>query len=238
LGDDDPPNRKKLIESGLNPITFQGVDARKDEHHHVEKVHELCQYTCPKSTIGCGLSHILLANKLYSDKIPLALVLEDDAYPKFFKIDFDEIMNSVPDDWEIIKLHSGGYCDNSFHRGMSGSTAAYLINRKGMYKVQNLKLYYHIDLQMNLSDIKMYKVNNIFWTDESSSHIREKTSDKHWLSYFLPKYTCGEQTPVHFFKYKIFRVPGTNIEITNGVFINFILVLVIIFVVYNATSRS
>ena len=235
--DDDFPSRQSLIRIGLNPVGFKGVNAKKDEHlDYMKNVSIPCQYTCPKSIIGCGLSHVLLAKKLYDEKIPIALILEDDAYPKVSKLDIDQIIQSVPDDWEIIKLHCFPYCNNDSYvtKFNDGSTAGYIINRKGMYKVKNLKVNFHIDMQYSFSGIKVYKSNNnLFMTDESTSNIRDD-GDPHWMSYFLSKPTSGEMQIHHIFLYKIFRIPGTPIEITLGCLIN---VLILIFVIYNVSTR-
>jgi len=239
--DDDFPNRQSLIEIGLDPVGFKGINAKKDEHlKYMENVSVSCQYTCPKSTIGCGLSHVLLSQKLYDEGIPIALILEDDAYPKVLKLDIDKIIQSVPENWEIIKLHCISYCtSNSYMTKFNdGSNAAYIINRKGMYKVKNLKVNFHIDMQYQFSDIKVYKSsNNLFWTDESTSNIRDDgNTQPHWMSYFLSKPTSGEMKTHHIFLYKIFRIPGTNIEITLGKLVNSIILLILIFVIYNVVS--
>ena len=236
---DDFPNRKSLERVGLNPTLFKGINAKKDEHlEHSEQIHVSCRYTCPKSTIGCGLSHILLSEKLYNEKVPVALILEDDAYPKVSKIDFEQIISSVPEDWEIIKLHADIYCREGSHEHdvTCGSAAAYLINRKGMKKVKDMKLLYHFDVQLSMSDLKLYKTKyNFFETDEFSSDNRQGT-EKHWFSFFLPKFTSGTKSTHHIFLYKIIRIPGTSIEITLGQFVNVFCMFLIFFVVYKEFS--
>jgi GR25 family glycosyltransferase involved in LPS biosynthesis len=236
---DDFPNRRSLSRIGLNPVGFKGVNASKDEHlQHSDKIDEICRHTCPKSTIGCGLSHILLAEKLYDEQVPVALVLEDDTYPKNSEINFEQIISDVPDDWEIIKLHCFPYCaDNSYTTNiLDGSAAAYIINRKGMYKIKNLKVKFHVDIQYNIDDIRVYKsLYNIFSTDESSSEIRGQ-SIVHWSSYFLPNPTSGEHETKHLVNYKLFKLPGTNIELKVYQLVDIICLILIIYIVYNVVT--
>jgi hypothetical protein len=234
---DDFQNRESLEDFGLNPIGFKGVDARKDEHlKYSENVDTLCQYTCPKSTIGCALSHILLAQKLYDEGVPIALVLEDDAYPKVPHIDVNEILENIPSDWEIIKLHCVPYCNESIHVWVTDdSNAAYLRNRKGIDKVRKLKAKLHIDYHYNIANIKMYKYKNVFMTDESTSNIRE-SQKPHWFSYFIPTPTSGEQKREHFFMYKIFRIPGTTVEVTIGRLIDVLCIALIGFLIHKSLN--
>jgi GR25 family glycosyltransferase involved in LPS biosynthesis len=236
----DFPNRKSLQSVGLNPILFKGVDARKDEHlKYPEYVEQRCQDTCPKTAIGCGLSHVLLAEKLFDEGHDIALVLEDDAYPKVQNFDFDEILEYVPDDWEIIKLHSDLYSKDNTYNTYHASTAAYIINRKGMYKLKNTKVSFHIDYQISyMTDIKIYKSRvNMFATDETTSINREDSSI-HWHTYFRSKFTTGEKTELHSLSYKFFRIPGTSIEISPRQVLDGVLVLVIFFIVYNVCRAS
>ena len=171
--DDSFPAKNHLIRLGLNPILFKGINGKKDEHlGYMGNVSVPCQYTCPKSIIGSGLSHILLAKKLYEEEVPIALILEDDAYPKVSKLDIEQIISEVPDDWDIIKLHCN-YCINGSNESVitDGSIASYIINRKGMYKLKNLHIMTYLDSQIAFTpNIKMYKtLYNLFWTDEEKS---------------------------------------------------------------------
>ena len=224
-------NRKSLY--GLNPIGFKGVNGKKDEHlDHLDYIDPDCSENCPKSALGCGLSHILLAEKLYDEGLDTALVLEDDAYLKSVHLDFEEIYKSVPSDWEIIKLHCDVNCKDNSHVTNFGSTAAYIINRKGMYKLKNLKLKFHIDFQMvKLSDIVVYKSQkNLFWTDETKSSNRQ-TGTRHWVTNFIRDPTSGEKNKQHIFEYPIHRIPGTSIELTTGTIINILVIFSLILLV-------
>ncbi len=235
--DDGFPNEQSLLAIGLKPIGFRGVDARKDEHlEYTEHISGVCDYTCPKSLIGCGLSHILLMEKLYNENVQLALILEDDAYP-IQNIDINKIISEVPPDWEIIKLHCDVYSvDGSQKPGLfSGSAAAYIINLKGIIQVKNMKVKTHFDMQLYNSDIKMYKTPvNLFMTDESYSKIRDDGS--HWMSRYMPETTGGQKTKDHIFMYRLLKIPGTSIElklghILNIVFFRFVLILIFVIVI-------
>ena len=203
-----------LIEEGLNPIRFRGIDARKDEHiAYKDRVTKKCQLTCPKSVIGCGLSHILLAQHLKDIGVPLALVLEDDAFPKVCNLleQIQKTMNEVPEDWDMIKFHCGSF-GRQKHADTGASTAAYMLNSSGIQKLSNLKLNFHIDNQLKFgpSDLIVYKSkDNLFWADESFSSNRG-TSSK-WLNI---KVGDGEQVLSQVISYKIFRIPGTSIEVS------------------------
>lgn len=211
-----------LREAGLDPVLFKGVDGRKGEDSkHKDRLATFCEHTCPGSVKGIGLSHILLAEHLYQRGISLALILEDDAYPfeKFnLEKEIDKVLSEVPDDWEIIKLHTGGNCLNGSNKNKlsNNSAAAYLINDRGIEKLRTLKLFYHIDMQKNyIFNIYKSKVN-LFWTDEKKSTNRK--DDTYLLApvlEYINPVTCGEQNYNNFLSFKKFRIPFTNIELTN-----------------------
>jgi GR25 family glycosyltransferase involved in LPS biosynthesis len=76
------PNHQSLLDIGVDPIGFKGIDARKDEHlTYTDNINPICKHLCPKGKIGCALSHVLLAQQLYDSGVDAAIVLEDDAYP-------------------------------------------------------------------------------------------------------------------------------------------------------------
>lgn len=228
-------NKQSLLNVGLDPVGFRGVDGKKDEYlYHIDRLNPVCQYTCPKTVIGCGLSHILLAEKLSNEGVQIALVLEDDAYPLKTSIDFAEIFRSAPPDWEMIKLHCDMYCRNgSSDTPLSASAGAYIVNEKGMTKLKNMKLFTHVDIQFNVEKLKMYKTkHNIFRTDESKSINRTDGTDEHWLSVYLPRPTSGEKVPAQLLDYKLLRIPGTDVEFNVGEVVNFFIFAFILFILY------
>jgi GR25 family glycosyltransferase involved in LPS biosynthesis len=103
--------RPHLIEQGIVPKRFRGVDASKGEYaQYMNRISKMCQTSCPMGAIGCGLSHILLAQQLWDKGTELALILEDDVYPKVPNVldQIKETIKNVTPDWSIIKLH----CDD------------------------------------------------------------------------------------------------------------------------------
>jgi GR25 family glycosyltransferase involved in LPS biosynthesis len=217
---DSPQNFEKqrplLLEEGLDPIRFIGVDARKDEHlEHLEHVTDWCRTTCPKTAIGCGLSHVLLARHIRDLGLPMALVLEDDAYPKTGNLlqHIQKTIQETPDDWDILKLHCFFPCRKNSITSKGSSTAAYLVSSRGIQKLADTKVNTHLDFQINTSEFKVYKSrNNLFWTDESMSTNRGSNSTFGDLQKFGFE---GEHSLSQCISYKILRVPGTKLEITG-----------------------
>lgn len=99
-------------------------------------------YKLTKTEIGCTLSHIIAIQTAYRNKDQIAMICEDDCLFATLKItdNLQDIIKKSPEDWEIIQLS----CTHSFNEKKisvkpwiagNGSTAAYLINRKGMEKI-------------------------------------------------------------------------------------------------------
>ena len=211
-----------LQEEGLDPIRFIGVDARKNEHEkYLDHVAPWCQKTCPMSLIGCGLSHILLAKKLLENGTTMALVLEDDAFPKVCGIQehIRATLAETPSDWDMLKLHCA-WCRDTSQKGNFPSMAAYLLSESGIKKLANTVLTDHIDFQIFFTkDFKTYKSRwNLFWTDESFSTNRGTNSSKFKFSNF-----SGEQSLEQALSYKVFRIGSTEFQ-TWHVVVLFLLV--------------
>jgi GR25 family glycosyltransferase involved in LPS biosynthesis len=231
-------NRQSLIDIGLEPVGFKGINAKKNEHlRYADRITPMCQYFCPKSPIGCGLSHILLADTLFQKQVPMALILEDDAYPLVQSIDFEQIIQSVPPDWELIKLHCDPNCKDGEYRVIKEdeamSTAAYIINTKGIQKLKDMKLSYHIDHQLFWSNIKQYKSRrNLFWTDESSSNIRV-SQNTHWFIHLMKliskPLTSGEKSIEQIHSYPVLRIPFIDVELAIGNVIDLCIFLIVVY---------
>ena len=225
---------EKLKEVGLNPITFHGVDARKDEHFlYTDYVDPDCLQTCPKSVIGCGLSHILLARHIYYTGASIAIIMEDDAFPIVENIneEIQKVISEVPDDWQIIKMHCDSHCKNGTNLidTIVGSAAAYLINRRGMEIMMNTRVEKHIDIQQ-LDILKIYKTStNLFRTDESSStnKIKSGISVSPVLDYIMP-ITSGEKTWDDMASFKLIRIPVLDKELNVIQVIGLLVLLLLI----------
>lgn len=235
LNDDLEEQGAALRGVGFHPILFHGVDSQKDEHlQYIDHIDPSCLNMCPKSVIGCGLSHILLAQKIYYSGATVALILEDDAYPKVDNLEDEitKVFNEVPDDWEIIRLHCDTHCvDGQNVIGQNGSTAAYLINRRGMEILMNTKVNNHIDWQQN-TILNIYKSKiNLFWTDEkrvSTNRIQTATFLSGIMDVVYP-ITSGEKTWDDKLSYKTIKIPFIDVEI-NAIIVYFIIFLVVILI--------
>jgi hypothetical protein len=230
-----------LREAGLDPILFKGVDGRKGEHKYYEnKLKPLYNKVGTKSSKGCSLSHLLLCEKLYKEGIELALILENDAYP-FKNVnlsdEIEKVINEVPDDWEIIKLHCDMFCEDGSNLQKSlfnGSAAAYLINTKGFFVLNNTSMKLQFDNHINIVN-KVYKSKkNLFWADESYSTQRgsnERYIFEPFLNFLFPIKT-GEKTWGTFLNSKWFTIPFTTIEVIKVQILTFIFVVTGLIIFY------
>lgn len=238
-----------LQKIGLNPERFSAINALDDEHiNYKEKLTFFSRHFTPKSTIGCSMSHILLAQKIYREEIAnpesnieYFLMMEDDCFPveKYNTQDtFEKILNQTISDveiidsnWDIIQLHSdalwptnGTYQTHFF----CGSTAAYLLSKKGLYKMVNEKVTNHLDfVTQNFIKYNKYRARyNIFYTDEQNSLQRKNNNllslkiKKSLIEKIIP--LRGEKDWGHFLQFKIIKLPGTNHDLTGNEILDYI----------------
>ena len=227
--------KQNLNDNNIVPKRFNAIYGKNVKSEYDGHLTHYCKYTCPKSVIGCGLSHILLSKHLLNnDTNEYALVLEDDAIVNHnnIKDKINNIVNHSPKNWEIIILYCQGYCkyydkknlvkdDKFIKTTYQGSFAAYLINKKGQEKLSKIKLNGHIDNQILFSNkINSYSFSKkIFKTDESESGNRKKNYGL-LKNYYDKVYSTldGEKVMTHqpsfFLQYKAFRIPIIDFEIT------------------------
>ena len=119
------------------------------KQNHITKK---CNLMCTDGMIGCGLSHIKLANYIINnDTNDYSLILEDDVNPivSNFKNEVMKAINNAPKNADVIKIYYHGACKNPNDLFlMCGSAAGYIITKKGAKKLSNFKLDFHIDVQM------------------------------------------------------------------------------------------
>jgi len=262
---------------GLKVERFKGINALKDEHlksEYKEYISNVALNFAPKSVIGCALSHILcckyifdnyinqqdnnnetkLNESSYGGKIPYFLIMEDDAFPKYNKLEFYEKLNKAISEivlldynWEIIQLHSDAFfpTKNTYNTHfLTGSTGAYLISINGIKKTINDKIYSHIDFfQHNFITYRKYRFKeNLFYTNEKDSLNRNINKIKN-LSYYslylksyllelFNKYTNllllrGEKSYANFLEFKLLKLPYFKKEYTGNEIIDYLICLIL-----------
>jgi hypothetical protein len=146
--------------------------------------------------------------------------MEDDAFPIVDNLEYEitKVLNEVPDDWEIIRMHCDTHCvDGQNEVGGNASAAAYLINRKGMEIMMNTKLKGHVDWQQN-DILNIYKTKvNLFRTDENkmSTNRIQTSSVISTVFEIVQPITTGEKTWDDKLSYKSVRIPYVNIELNT-----------------------
>ena len=246
---------------GLKVERFSGINALKDEHLKSEYKQYISKFALnftPKSIVGGSVSHILCSKYIYDniiDKFDYFLIMEDDAFPKYNKLEFYEKLNKTINEiiildknWDIIHLHSDAVCPTystySCHF-LCGSVAAYLISKKGLNKIIKKKVYYHIDfVTFNLIDFNKYRPKeNLFYTNEKDSLNRSINKTKN-LSYYslliksklielFNKHTNllklrGEKTYANFLEFKLLKLPYFKKEYTANELIDYFLGFIIL----------
>lgn len=235
--------QKPILENlGLNVSRFSAINAINNEHlKYKSNIHDLALEYTPNSIIGCGLSHILLAKKIKDLNLDIALIMEDDAFPLVEKEEFNNILKNtiknisiLDKDWDIIQLHSDAVFPTSetyFTHGLVGSTAAYLVSRKGAIKLSNEKVISHMDMQTSLNyNYKKYRVRkNLFWTDESASLNRIQSCNiltnikAQILTTLIP--LRGEKSWHDFLNFKLIKIQNTK-DITADDILNYIIIFI------------
>ena len=261
-----------LEKLGLKIERFVGINALKDEHLKPEYKQYISNFAfnfTPKSVIGCALSHILCCKHIYKnyinlednneiklnepsygEKTPFFLIMEDDAFPKYNKSEFYEILNKtiyeiqlLDSNWEIIQLHSDAFypTTNTYNTHFfTGSTAAYLISESGLKKNLKSKILSHMDfVEHNFIKFRKYRAKeNLFYTNEKDSLNRNINNTKN-LSYYslyfksyvlevINKYTNllklrGEKSYANFLEFKILKLPYFKKEYTANETIDYLL---------------
>lgn len=259
----------ELERIGLNIERFKAINALKNEYKNPEYSKYISTFALnfqPKSVIGCALSHILCSkfiNNNYINQYDYFLIMEDDAFPIYNKKDFYNLLNKnlheieiLDKNWDIIQLHSDAFFPNyetyNTHY-ICGSTAAYLISKKGIEKTLNYKIYSHADfIQHNFLKFNKYRVkSNLFWTNETNSLNRPISNNYNFnklslysktkLIEFINKFIIslplrGEKTYSHFLEFKIIKLPYFEKEYTTNEIIDY-LIAGVLFRKYNKLKR-
>ena len=157
-------DRLKRFSEVMYPIPYKRIEAvyGKDvDFTNMEEIFYTSRYLTPRSALGCGLSHRkALKTFLETSKKDYAVICEDDATPvnkETLEKDLEEIVNSAPKDWHIIKLDFFPLnTSNDFKQYYNSLTTSYLVNKEGAEKILAHQLFYHVDIDLNFYNINMY----------------------------------------------------------------------------------
>ena len=242
-----------LQDIGLYAERFIAINAIKNEHlekKYSKYISNFAIHFTPKSVIGCALSHTLCCkyiydNYFYNNNYDYFLIMEDDAFPKYNKEEFLYKLNKSLQDieildknWEIIQLHSDAFfpTENTYiAHYICGSTAAYLISKKGILKSINEKVISHADfIQHNFIKYNKYRVKqNLFYTDEKNSLNRVYSNKynfykisveiKSKILEYLKIPLRGEKKYNNFLEFKLLKFPYFDKEYTANEIIDYLL---------------
>lgn len=147
--------REELNTAGIQNISIvNGVDGSKALND--PRLSYFCKVLCTDRIRGCALAHanawkMIADSHHYDDDSNIVLIVEDDvriSKPDSFIKDVHEIVHAMRDDWDVISLFCQGICSPSVSFGR-GSTAAYLLSKRGSQRLHDLKIGYHVDLLQN-----------------------------------------------------------------------------------------
>jgi len=183
----------------------------------------------PKTAIGCALSHYQAIKQAYYAGHEYAVILEDDAQPlrDDWQTSVQHIIEQYPR-FDVVKLHYNGPRRKGIRLplALNGSTAAYLISRRGMKKMLRTKAFTHFDIQLwfkQLTTWDVYKAD-LFIAKSSDSTIRVNRP----LFEKLFDVTAFGYMPLYFYLlHPIFRIPvvGVDMNIVRLYCTTFILIV-------------
>jgi len=218
--------RAYLRETGIEPKRVHGYkydEISEDELTRFFKPH--AKVVMPKSNIGCCYSHLKALEHFLENGIsPIALILEDDAYPLFIDRRYleDKIRHGKIG-WDFLFLHCDGFCPEGGGKPsrLSASAAAYFVTRDGARKALLHKYSDHFD--MDSSRIpgvkKVIDGLNAFWTDEDNTMTTQKSTNRNTVP--CPKALAnikgnrGEKNLCHALGYRLFRIGPLVVDTLN-----------------------
>ncbi len=125
---------KRLAKVGLTPIFFEAVDGYQLDIPNLadydgEKRRRYFGKDLKAGEIGCLLSHRAIYEKMVTDKIPCALILEDDVFlADNFKDVIEDLQGcSVP--WDLIRFVGHGKVFDIGYRSLASLRHGYDITR-------------------------------------------------------------------------------------------------------------
>jgi GR25 family glycosyltransferase involved in LPS biosynthesis len=235
---DKDTNRLEKINNYLDDryIRIPGVYGEHEDFIKNNDIFYLTRYLCPKSALGCFMSHRrALKTFLETSNKDYAVILEDDAEPRFqdWNKKIQESIQNAPSDWDIIKLDYlpkfNWFDESRYTKFPSLITTAYIVNKKSAEKILKHKMIYHIDIQIIFMGLNIYNNPEIvfeqIWDEENNSNNRIKSfynifGYECWnfkaIRIFIKEYTFGDLILLVLFILILVFI----LKINNGFFIN------------------
>lgn len=222
--------REYLRQTGIEPIRVHGYaydEIPKAELERFFKPH--ARLVMPKSNVGCCYSHLKALEHFLTNGIsPVALILEDDAYPLFIDRRYldDKIRNGKLR-WDFLFLHCDGFCPKGGGKPgrLSASAAAYFVTRDGARKALLHKYSDHFDMDSSRIPgvTKIIDGENAFWTDEDSVMTSESSTNRNSRQcpevFQKIKGNRGEKNLCHAMGYRLFRIGPIVVDTFNILFL-------------------
>lgn len=138
--------------------------SNEDFRKYREFIPTITRLFCPRSALGCALSHRLLCKQyLEEDPAEVCLILEDDCQPVMEppRTLLAQVLAEAPPDWEVIKLDYWPHVAMTEYKSLkafpSFNAGAYLLRKSGARKFMSKRIYYHLDVEwLFRRDIKIY----------------------------------------------------------------------------------
>jgi hypothetical protein len=221
---------KSLMDIGIFPVRMRASKYDEISQDELDRHFKpAAQTLMPRTNIACCYSHLkTLENFVNNDQNEVALILEDDAYPKIpHARALDDVLRKNGLAWDILSLHCDGLCPKATEEAKqhSGSAAAYFVTKEGAEKLLKHKWSDHFDMEGNeVPGIrKLVQDENLFWTDEDATMSGSVSSNrkKKWCPETLEELSKiflkrGEKTACHILGYKRLRLPWAGYEMTNA----------------------
>lgn len=185
-----------------NVSRISAIDARKNIPTHLyiqdKKYPIQSNLNLSNSEMGCCLSHIKAIIQSYLNRDDIAIIMEDDVYFKharLWKKSIQDIINIIPDNWDIINLYSSTIICNFENKkyikydkyNSCCQCACYIINRKGMKKVLNRIKYFDGIIKLFTENTNEYEggideflykwVDNTYFAEPSTIFIYNNKED-------------------------------------------------------------
>jgi GR25 family glycosyltransferase involved in LPS biosynthesis len=224
---DKDTDRLHQITHTLSPNMFTRIPGVYGNDLNTEEYDEILytsKHFVPKSAIGCAMSHRkAIQTFMNTSNKPYALILEDDAVPltKHYMEEVADAIKNAPPDWNIIKLdYNPRYNIPYYHRLFTLQTTAYIINKQGAEKFLRQPIIYHIDVDMNFYDLKMYNNPKVLFDQiwDKNNH-----SNNRIYSLYNPLNYIHEGI-----NFKVLRILGGEYTVADLVLYLLILTLIIV----------